>query len=293
MDIKPDEYYQELNISAGDGLVLYVRDYPAKTEELGVILCLGGLARNSKDFHQLASRVSSRYRVISPDYRGRGRSAYDPDWRHYQPRTYLDDIRHLMTALGVHRFVAIGTSLGGVLGMALGTAMPGSLCGVLLNDVGPVISTTDIEPILAYMRDTPPLPDWDDAVEHLKKTFPHLPADTYEDWLRIAKATFRVNSQGLLIFDWDPAIAKPLERQDISEIDLWPYYRSIRQQPVLAVRGALSPFMGDDLWRKMKTALPDLRQVTVEGVGHAPSLCETEVISEIEQWLGHCFVATA
>ncbi len=280
--------YREHTISAGDGLALYIRDYDAGINQNGTVLCLGGLTRNSKDFHNLASRLCSRYRIIAPDYRGRGKSAYDPDWRHYEPRTYIDDIRHLTTALGIHRFAVIGTSLGGVLGMALGAAMPGSLRGVLLNDIGPAIDAKGLAPILTYMRDTSPLPDWESAVGVLQKTFPHMPASTPDEWLHIAEATFRHNASGQLVFDWDPAILKPFERSGVPGIDLWPYFRSLRQLPVLAVRGALSDFVGDGLWRDMKTALPGLVQVKVEDVGHAPSLGEPSVVSGMDCWLQRC-----
>lgn len=282
--------YLEHHISAGDGLSLYARDYGPGSSRNNV-LCLSGLTRNSKDFHTFADRLISRHdvRVIVPDYRGRGRSAYDADWRHYHPRTYIDDIRHLTTALGVHRFAVVGTSLGGILAMALGTAMPGAVRGALLNDIGPAIPTTGLGPVLAYMRNTTPLPDWERAVAHLRATFPHLPASSTEDWQEIAEATYRVNETGQLVFDWDPAIGRAFDVQDSSGIDLWPYFRSLGRVPVLAVRGGLSPFVPDALWQDMATEHPGMTQITIEGVGHAPSLNEHAVTSAMEAWLKACY----
>lgn len=279
--------FREHILSAGDGLSLYVRDY-GSSDSHAAVLCLGGLTRNSKDFGRLAHRLSPRYRVIAPDYRGRGRSAYDPDWRHYQPRTYLDDIRHIVTALGIHEIAVVGTSLGGILAMALGTAMPESVRGALLNDIGPAIPDTGLAPVLAYMRNTAPLSDWKSATAHLQKTFPHLPASTDEEWLRIAETTYRENDAGQLVFDWDPAISRAFENRQTVAIELWPYFRSLRRVPVLAVRGALSSFVTDDLWRKMAADRPDLRQITVEGVGHAPSLNEPDVSEAVDKWLEAC-----
>lgn len=280
--------YRERHVSAADGLSLYVRDY-GDGESRNTVLCIGGLTRNSKDFHSVADRLGSRYRVIAPDYRGRGKSAYDPDWRRYQPRTYLDDIRHITAALGVHRFSVIGTSLGGILGMALGTAMPGAVQGVLMNDVGPEIPKAGLEPVIAYMKNTQPLPHWDAAVAVLKATFPHLPAKTPEAWRMIAEATYRLDYRGQLVFDWDPAICRVFEQKEALAIDLWPYFRSLNQFPVLAVRGALSPFVGEDLWSAMKKERPDMACVTVPDVGHAPSLSEQEVEIAMDKWLGVCF----
>jgi hypothetical protein len=62
-------------------------------------------------------RGSRERRVLCLDYRGRGRSDYDRDWRHYEPRTYLNDICHLLAATGTGRAVVIGTSMGGLLAM--------------------------------------------------------------------------------------------------------------------------------------------------------------------------------
>lgn len=280
--------YREHRISAGDGLALYVRDYGDR-DSRGTILCLGGLTRNSKDFHALACRLMPDYRVLAPDYRGRGQSAYDPEWKHYEPRTYLDDVRHITTSLGAHDFTVVGTSLGGVLGMALGTAMPSNLRGVLLNDVSPVVPTDGMDKILAYMRDTSPLPDWDAAVRHLQSTFPDFPAKTPEEWRVIAEASYRENGSGQLVFDWDPAIIRNVENQDMSEIDLWPYFRSLRDVPTLSVRGERSPFVTDDTWQAMKDTCPQMMQVTVPDVGHAPSLNESEVITATKHWLKECY----
>jgi len=284
--------FREHQISAGDGLALYVRDYGPKNASSyasNTVICLGGLTRNSKDFHTLADSLSNEYRVLVPDYRGRGRSAYDPDWHHYHPRTYVDDIRHMTVALNIHEFAVVGTSLGGILGMILGVAMPTSLRGVLMNDVSPEIPTDGLDAILAYMRNTAPLPHWDAAVSYLKQTFPDFPAETPDDWLRIAQATYRENDGGQLVYDWDPAIVRGFEEQDASTIDLWPYFRSLRRVPVLSVRGALSPFVKDDTWRNMRNLCPGLVTVTVPNVGHAPSLSEENVMPVMNSWLDRCF----
>ena len=123
--------YRERWLTAQDGLKLYFRDYLPPGGVTGggsaasatPVLCLPGVSRNSKDFAPLAQRLSQGRRVICPDYRGRGRSQYDPDWRHYHPPVYVDDIRHLLCALGVHQVHVIGTSLGGILALVMAVAM--------------------------------------------------------------------------------------------------------------------------------------------------------------------------
>ena len=111
------------------------------------MVCLTGLTRNSKDYAHLAARLSARHRVICPDYRGRGRSAHDPDWRNYQPPVYLSDLRHLLTVAGIHRAVFIGTSLGGLIAAAMTLAMPGVCSAGFTTTVLPVTSAAVVMPV--------------------------------------------------------------------------------------------------------------------------------------------------
>ena len=110
--------FRERRITAQDGLSLYVRDYGDALSSAPPVLCLGGISRNARDFEALAPHLAGKRRVVCPDYRGRGRSDYDSDWRNYQPIVYLRDVLDILTALDLHRVVVIGTSMGGLLAMA-------------------------------------------------------------------------------------------------------------------------------------------------------------------------------
>ena len=61
-----------------DGLRLHYRDYAGR-DDRPAILCLPGLTRNARDFHDVAQRLGGQWRVICPDLRGRGDSAYAKD----------------------------------------------------------------------------------------------------------------------------------------------------------------------------------------------------------------------
>src|ERR1700682_1187427 len=136
-----DSGFRDCFFRSQDDLALYWRDYGDPASSRTPLLCLGGLTRNSKDFHVLAQALCGERRVLAPDYRGRGRSARDPNWRNYRPGTYLADILDLLTVAGVHRAVVLGTSMGGLLAMGLAAFRPTMLAGVILNDVGPEIAT--------------------------------------------------------------------------------------------------------------------------------------------------------
>ena len=88
-----------------DGLPLYARDYPPRIVAAKLpVVCLHGLTRNSKDFDGLAAWIAARgHRVVVPDMRGRGFSAYDPCPMRYMPATYAGDIVALLDELGIDR----------------------------------------------------------------------------------------------------------------------------------------------------------------------------------------------
>ena len=278
--------FQERTIRAQDGLHLYLRDYGREDGPGLPLLCLSGLARNSKDFAPFAERVSQTgRRILCLDYRGRGRSAYDPDPANYAPPTYLNDVRHVLAALGVHRVIVLGASLGGILGMGFGAAMPTVIAGLIMNDVGPVVSTDGFGRIRDYLSADRPHDDWESAIADLQTVFNNH-AFTPEEWRTVAEGTFRRGDDGKLHFDWDVKIYQNLEKaEDIP--DLWPYFRSIRHVPALVLRGEQSDILRPETLHEMTAAHPDLRAVTIPRAGHTPTLTEPSSIEAIDDFLEH------
>jgi pimeloyl-ACP methyl ester carboxylesterase len=277
--------YREATLSAQDGLALYYRDYGDPLAAKTPLLCLTGLTRNSADFAGLAERLSSERRVLCPDYRGRGRSAYDPDWRHYDPYVYVSDISHVLAATGIGRAVVVGTSMGGLLAIGLAVLRPTLIAGLVLNDIGPNVSSPGLDRILKYVGVDHPQSDWESAVRFLKELTPNLAPKADDAWWRThAEATYCKGGDGLLHFNWDLAIAKPLDNQRVAT-DLWTMFRGLRAIPTLAFRGALSDVLTEDVFSRMALEKPDLVCVTVPDKGHTPSLTEPQAISALDAFL--------
>jgi len=276
--------FREHHYTAQDGLSLYYREYGNRDAPEPVILCLSGLTRNSKDFHKVAIRLAATHRVICPDYRGRGRSDYDPDSANYQPSTYLSDIRHLLTAASIGHVIVIGTSLGGLLAMAMGAAMPSSLTGIILNDIGPDVDGSGLGRILRYIGTDHPHTDWDGAIRDLREMFPNLSLNSDAEWLDAAQATWREGADGMLHFDWDVKLAEALEKGPPVP-DLWPLFASLGRLPTLAIRGALSDVLTAETFEKMAHAHPGLDQITVPNAGHVPTLNEPSVPERIKAFV--------
>lgn len=277
--------FTERTFRAQDGLQLYFRDYgPTDSEDLP-ILCLTGLARNSKDFASFAERLSaSGRRVLCLDYRGRGRSAYDPDPMNYQPPTYLNDIRHMLAALGLHKVVVMGSSLGGILGMGMGAAMPTAIAGLMLNDVGPDIDTAGFARIQGYLKTDRPHRNWDEAIADLKTIFTNN-SFTEDEWRDVAEGTFAMGDDGMLHYDWDVNLYKPIE-QSPGIPDLWPYFNSVKHVPMLVLRGEKSDILLPETVERMVARHPSIRAVTVPGAGHIPTLKEPTAIEAVDDFLG-------
>jgi pimeloyl-ACP methyl ester carboxylesterase len=281
---QPD--FQEHRWLSKDGLSLYCRVYDAAGSAAATVLCLPGLTRNSKDFEDLAPHLSSRYRVICPDLRGRGLSAPDPARENYHPGTYLADLAGLVAGLGVQRLAVIGTSLGGLLAILLPAFRPGLVNGVVLNDIGPEIDPVGTERIKAYAGKLPPVCSWDDAVAQQRVVFGAAwPGLSDETWDRLARRAYREDAARTPVLECDPKVGEALRAAPAAAGDLWPQWSQLGNLPVLAIRGALSDILSAATFARMQREKPNLVALTVAGRGHVPLLDEPECLAAIDTFL--------
>ncbi len=280
--------FREAYFHSHDGLRLYYRDYGDRSGTRIPLLCLSGLTRNSLDFHEFALRHAATRRVICLDYRGRGRSARDPDPMHYEVPVYLDDVQHLLAVTHIGRVILVGTSLGGIIAMALGATIPTLLAGVILNDIGPDVKEDGRQRIAGYVGQAVQVPDWGAAVAHLRKGYAAaFPLLDDAGWQRMARGTFTESSAGNgLVLDYDLNISVALREQAKQPLpDLWPLFRSLRPLPVLALRGSLSDILTADTFIRMKREHAGMIAVTVPDIGHTPMLDEPMAETAIDAFL--------
>ncbi|WP_460021638.1 alpha/beta fold hydrolase [Magnetospira thiophila] len=277
--------YREGHYLSQDGLRLYYRDYGDPLSDSVPLLCLPGLTRNSRDFDDFARRHMTRRRVVCPDFRGRGRSQYAPLPSDYEPSKTVDDIRHLLSALNLHRVIVVGTSFGGIMAMAMAVALPNCLKAVVLNDVGPEIGATGVSHIIEYLSKDWTEPNWESAAEHMKVVFPRETFPDPEDWLKLAQGTYKEQSDGLLHFDFDRGLRHLLSPGPEGPTDLWPLFRALKRVPVMVVRGGDSLILTAEGLQKMSENHPDLAQVTLPGCGHPPFLNEPLVAESVDAFL--------
>ena len=159
------------------------------------------------------------------------------------------------------------------------------IAGALLNDIGPVLDPAGLQRIASYVGKLAVFGEWAEAAEALQSTqtvaYPDYRA---ADWLAMAKRVMARNSDGRIVFDYDPKIAEGFS-QPTGPVDLWPGVDALAGRPVLLVRGGLSDLLQADTFAAMRQRLPDADAITVPGVGHAPTLDEPEVRTAITRWL--------
>jgi pimeloyl-ACP methyl ester carboxylesterase len=267
-----------------DGLELYYRDFGADRPGTPVV-CIGGLTRNSRDFEDLAMRLESARRVLTPDLRGRGFSAYDPEWRNYHPGTYIKDVFRLLDTLGIDRAVIVGTSLGGLCAMAMSHVANERIAGVVMNDIGPEIAAEGIARVKDYTGRLPPVASWDEAIAQTREIYgAWLPGLSDDDWAKMAWRAYR-DHDGAPRLDFDPNVGEAVREVGAQTGDPWELFRSLADTPVTVLWGVDSDILTREICDRMLAVKPDLKVVPVANRGHVPLLDEPECVAAIDAML--------
>ena len=277
--------YEDCTWTSADGLALHYRDYPAPEGASALpVLCLHGLTRNARDFSQLAEHLCATRRVIVPEMRGRGMSAYAPNSDSYTPVTYVADVEKLLAELGITRFCVVGTSMGGLMTMLMAHGAPGRMAAVVMNDIGPEVDAAGLQRISGYVGQGRSYPTWIHAARSLADVHgAAFPDYTLDQWLDMAKRTMVVTQNGRISYDYDMAIAEPFAKPgNAAPPNLWLAFEALRGVPMLLVRGELTDLLSPDTVRQMQARNPAMQVITVPRVGHAPTLDEPDVVAAID-----------
>ncbi|MBB6466837.1 pimeloyl-ACP methyl ester carboxylesterase [Aminobacter lissarensis] len=285
-----------------EGLRLHARIYgdePNRSETTRPVVCLPGLTRNARDFHNLALHLANDpekpRRIICFDYRGRGQSSYDPNWQNYNVGVEAADIIAGLDALGVTEAAFIGTSRGGLIIHVLTMTRPALIKAVVLNDIGPVIETAGLAHIRAYLENASRPVDFAEAVRVQKTVHGDaFPALSDADWHRFVHAIYR-DEAGTPVADYDPALLNTVMAMDLSQPlpELWPQFEVLASVPMLAIRGANSRLLSAETLEEMRRRHPQFAAFTVEGQGHAPLLETGKLPARIADFLREADTATA
>ena len=278
---------RDIHFRSADGLALYGRDYPADSNSTP-LLCLCGLTRNMRDFEPLVHWLGGSRRIITMDYRGRGRSAYAPDPLTYRPDIELADALFLLDELNIDQASVIGTSRGGIIAMLMAAQFPQRLKSVLLNDVGPVIEKASRLRIARYIGKAVSFQNWGEAMAALKQNNPGFHTLSDGEWLDFAKRVF-IQKDGRITNDYDLRLAetfpKPEDIEKSGVPDLWPFFDALIPFPVTVLRAEHSDLLSAATVAEMKRRHPRLSAYPIKDRGHVPFLDEPEAKTAIKEWL--------
>ncbi|MBK7421741.1 MAG: alpha/beta hydrolase [Propionivibrio sp.] len=248
-----------------------------------VLVCVHGLSRNGRDFDALAQALAGDYRVICPDVVGRGRSDWLRDPAGYTIPQYVADMMVLIARLDVETVHWLGTSMGGLIGMVMASLENTPVTRLLLNDVGPEISSASIRRIGEYIGRAPKFDSYDDAEKYIRLVSAPFGALSDAQWRQLTESSLRLTPDGRHELCYDPGIGETF-RRDAEAFDLWPIYDRV-SCPTLVVRGAESDLLTSQTVQAMVARGPRPAVVEVPGVGHAPMFMDEAQIGCVRDFL--------
>lgn len=256
-------------------------------ENPDVAVCVHGMTRNGRDFDLLGEALGASHRVLSIDLPGRGESDWLREADGYRPATYISDIRGLLASLEVAEVDWIGTSLGGSLGMLIAgdedAVARGLVRRLVLNDIGPLVPASGMQPIADRVGRAPDFEDLEAAEDYQKQVCAEWGELSDENWMHLTLHSLRRRDGGGFSYHHDPAIGEALRANGpMRDIELWPWWRRI-ECPVLALRGAESKILPAETAAEMRADGAEV--IEYPGIGHTPSLLVAEQIEAVTRWL--------
>lgn len=248
-----------------------------------VLVCVHGLARNSRDFDELAQALSRDYRVICPDMPGRGASDWLSPGVNYDIPRYMSDMATLLARLDVDQVDWVGTSMGGIIGTCL-AALPNSpIRTLVLNDIGSFVSKESLQRIAGYLGDYR-FTTLAELEQYMRTTYTAYKNLNDAQWQHLVKYGHRVTAEGEFGLHYDPRLVEASQETQHQDMDLEPIWKQVKC-PQLLIWGDQSDVLTADTVERMQALRPDLDLYRIPEMPHAPSLMETEQIVAIQQWL--------
>lgn len=251
-----------------------------------VLVCAHGLTRTGRDFDELARALAPSYRVVCPDFVGRGHSDWLRDKTGYALPQYIADAMTLIARLGVREVHWVGTSMGGLVGMLLAGLAHTPIRSLVLNDVGPEIEAAAISRLAGYVTEMPVF-ETIDAAEAWMRSACSMWGDMEDaHWRHLATHSLRRDNDAWALH-YDPAIGAAFARAcDGEPIRMWDAYEAVRC-PTLAIRGAQSDVLSRETFARMAQCGPHARAAEVPDVGHAPMFMQDAQIALVREFLAN------
>jgi esterase len=282
--------YRDGYVTLSDVRLHYV-DYGGTGEP---VVALHGLVQNAHAFDAIAPVLVPQTHLLALDVRGRGKSDWGrPDT--YRWSYYLRDLQGFVDALGLDRFVLIGTSMGGTLAMLHAMARPRQVSGLVMNDSSLNANRAGIVRAAQRIGRAPAtFAGLAEAVAWFSEERDGL--HRLDEGSRLAWVSHFLTPalEGGLRFNCDPEIIRRagLVPPDIGPGVPWSHRWTVWQRlqrlrmPVLLLRAAMSDVVPRYAVKRMVEALPAGMWREIPGAGHAPTLYEPESQAALRDFFG-------
>jgi pimeloyl-ACP methyl ester carboxylesterase len=219
---------------------LQVRYLEWGNESAPPVVCVHGYTSSAEAFNAPARHFQDRFRLIVPDVRGHGESAWSPDGA-YQYADQASDLGALVDALRLDRFVLIGTSMGGIIAMAYAGEHPERLHRLVINDIGPDAEVGSQRITQAVGSRPESFATLDEAMAYRRSVSPIVAGRTAEDQRELALGVLRQQPDGRWVWKMDPAyIRQRVDKGPPPRPALWPVLKTV-PCPTLVVWGYNDP----------------------------------------------------
>lgn len=248
------------NFATVGGRKLHYLEWGSQHRE--TVILLHGFANCAATWYRPAQLLAAKRRVIAPDFRGHGDSAWSTSFE-YTLDDHAADLDGLVAQLEIKRFSLVGHSMGSAVAQRYAARYPDVVTRLVLVDNGPRFGNAALKNVGARPAAPERLATLDEAADYLALGDPFAPREVL---LKEAVFLTRRDTDGNLV--WKRHQASGLPQLSAAEVEArWQMLKSI-VCPTLIVRGAESLVFEAAVAAEMARVMASARLIEVPHAGH-------------------------
>ena len=192
----------------------------------------------------------------------------------------------LLARLNVKHVDWVGTSLGGLIGISLAGFRGSNIRKLVVNDIGPYVSSTGLRRIGHYIGTMPTtFATIEDADRYFRTVLAPYGKLSDEHWRHLTQHSVTFDAErNVYVMLCDPAIAYAFRSPWFYPLNLWKYWEAIKAQ-TLVLHGATSDLLSGELTVEMRKRNPLASVFRFDECGHVPPLMDPSQIKVVTDFL--------